>query len=122
MALNGSGNTGTRLGLGYRHGFNQLSPSVAALPMESEEIEALLPLAENRAKVEAAREAGSKPRLEVEFPASTDGYWPEPDPVEEQLPPVPEFDLRLLPEALRPIVEDSADRMQVPIDFTAVTQ
>lgn len=121
MALNGSGNTGTRLGLGYRHGSNLLSPSVAALPMESVEVEALLPLAENRAKVEAAREAGSKPRLQVEFPASTDGFWPEPDPVEEQLPPVPEFDLRLLPEALRPIVEDSADRMQVPIDFTAVT-
>ena len=79
------------------------------------------PLAENAAKVAASREAGSKPRLEIEFPAPHDGCWPEPDPVEEQLPSVPEFDLRLLPEALRPIVEDAADRMQVPIDFPAVT-
>ena len=125
MALNGSGNTGTRLGMGmgmgFRSRFNQPSPSIAPLDIESQEGETLLPLAENRAKTTAAREAASAPPVQIEFGTTSSTHWPEPDAVDEQLPPVPEFDLRLLPEALRPIVEDAADRMQVPIDFPAVT-
>jgi putative DNA primase/helicase len=46
--------------------------------------------------------------------------WPEPEDLGSELPPVPAFDPRLLPDALRPMVEDVADRMQVPIDFPAV--
>lgn len=46
--------------------------------------------------------------------------WPEPEPLGEELPPVPAFDLGLLPASLRPMVEDIADRMQVPLDFPAV--
>jgi putative DNA primase/helicase len=111
---------GRRLGLGYRPGFPQPSRLVSSAEGEPAALESVAPepLAENAPKVAASREAGSAPRLEIEF---ADGCWPEPDTIEEQLPPVPEFDLRLLPEALRPIVEDVADRMQVPIDFTAVT-
>ncbi len=124
MALNGSGDTRTRtgmgLGMGYRSRFNQPSPSIAPLHIESEEGETLLPLAENRAKVEAAREAGSA-AIHIDFGTTSSTHWPAPDPIEEALPPVPEFDLRLLPEALRPLVEDVADRMQVPIDFPAVS-
>jgi Protein of unknown function (DUF3987) len=48
------------------------------------------------------------------------GDWADPDEIEAPLPPVPEFDPRLLPESLLPIVLDTADRMQVPIDFPAV--
>jgi hypothetical protein len=122
MTVNGRSIAGNSLRLGYRPGVAPPSPS-KPLSEGPPEVEPLMPtpLAENTAKVAASREAGSKPRLEIEFPAPHDGCWPEPDPVEEQLPPVPEFDLRLLPEALRPIVEDAADRMQVPIDFPAVT-
>jgi putative DNA primase/helicase len=58
-------------------------------------------------------------RLQHAFATTTHPYWPEPDTMEEQLPPVAAFDTRLLPEALRPMVEDVADRMQVPIDFPA---
>jgi putative DNA primase/helicase len=46
--------------------------------------------------------------------------WPEPEKLGEELPPVPAFDADLLPASLRPMVEDVADRMQVPLDFPAV--
>jgi putative DNA primase/helicase len=49
-----------------------------------------------------------------------DTDWPEPEPVGGELPAVPPFNLALLPEALRPLVEDTAERMQVPLDFPAV--
>ena len=70
--------------LGCRPGIPPLSPS-NPLTEASPAVEAFVPkpLAENAAKVEASREAGSKPRLEIEFPAPHDGCWPEPDPVEE---------------------------------------
>lgn len=51
--------------------------------------------------------------------AASDG-WPEPEKLGEELPPVPAFDLRLLPAALRPMVEDVSDRMQTPPDLPAV--
>ncbi|HVC90424.1 MAG TPA: YfjI family protein [Acidobacteriaceae bacterium] len=46
--------------------------------------------------------------------------WPEPEPLGSDLPDVPAFDPGLLPASLRPLVEDVADRMQVPLDFPAV--
>ena len=39
-----------------------------------------------------------------------------PEDLAIKLPPVPFFDLRLLPAALRPMVDDVAKRMQVPVD------
>ena len=49
-----------------------------------------------------------------------DEEWPEPEKLGEELPPVPPFDAGLLPASLCPMVEDIADRMQVPPDFPAV--
>jgi len=46
--------------------------------------------------------------------------WPEPEPLGGELPAVQAFDLALLPEALRTLVDDTAERMQVPFDFPAV--
>jgi hypothetical protein len=46
--------------------------------------------------------------------------WLNPMPLGGELPAVPSFDLRLLPESLRPLVEDTAERMQVCLDFPAV--
>lgn len=46
--------------------------------------------------------------------------WEEPIEIGSKLPPVSPFDPDLLPESLRPMVTDVADRMQVPIDFPAV--
>jgi hypothetical protein len=46
--------------------------------------------------------------------------WAEPEELGKELPPVPGFDAGLLPGSLRPMVEDVADRMQVPLDFPAV--
>jgi hypothetical protein len=46
--------------------------------------------------------------------------WEDPEELTIELPPAPSFDLQLLPVALRPMVKDIAERMQVPIDFPAV--
>jgi putative DNA primase/helicase len=46
--------------------------------------------------------------------------WPNPENLGHELPAVPILDLNLLPVTLLPMVEDVADRMQVPIDFPAV--
>lgn len=46
--------------------------------------------------------------------------WPEPAPLGGELPPVSSFELQLLPSAFRPLVEDTAERMQVPIDYPAI--
>jgi putative DNA primase/helicase len=45
--------------------------------------------------------------------------WPDPLPI-PNLPPVPAFDLDLLPSSIRPWVADVADRLQVPADMPAV--
>ena len=46
--------------------------------------------------------------------------WPEPEPLGNDLPDVPTFEAELMPASLRPLVEDVAERMQVPLDFPAV--
>ena len=46
--------------------------------------------------------------------------WPEPEPLGGELPAVQAFDRALLPDSLRPLVEDTAERMQVPFDYPAV--
>jgi putative DNA primase/helicase len=45
--------------------------------------------------------------------------WPEPLPIESELPPVLPFHEHLLPPSFRALVRDVADRMQVPIDYPA---
>jgi len=58
--------------------------------------------------------------LETVSPTLTSPDWPEPEPLSGELPPVAVFDPALLPASLRALVEDTADRMQVPLDFPAV--
>lgn len=45
--------------------------------------------------------------------------WPEPERLGDELPSVPAFDAELLPTALRPMVLDVAERLQVPVDYPA---
>ena len=47
--------------------------------------------------------------------------WGDPEPIQPALPEVAQFDLDMLPASLRPLVEDVTDRMQIPVDFAAVT-
>lgn len=47
--------------------------------------------------------------------------WPEPERLADALPDVMPFDLDLMPESLRPLVRDAAERMQVPVDLPAIT-
>lgn len=46
--------------------------------------------------------------------------WPEPAELPDPKLPVMPFDFELLPDALRPFVQDIAERMQCPPDFPAV--
>jgi putative DNA primase/helicase len=45
--------------------------------------------------------------------------WPDPQELPIGLPPVLPLDLDLVPDAFRPLVEDTAERMQGPPDFVA---
>jgi hypothetical protein len=45
--------------------------------------------------------------------------WPDPEPLQGELPPVQAFNPVLLPESLRGHAVDVAERMQVPLDFVA---
>jgi hypothetical protein len=47
--------------------------------------------------------------------------WPNPSSLGDDLPPVDSFALELLPQSLRPFVEDISERMQTPCDFAAMT-
>ena len=49
------------------------------------------------------------------------GVWPDPVPLPHSLLPVAPFDYDMLPNKVRPWVEDVADRMQCPPDFVAVS-
>jgi putative DNA primase/helicase len=53
-------------------------------------------------------------------PAAGSDLWPDPLPIPNDLPPVPPFNLALLPEAFVTFVTDVSERMQCPPDFTAV--
>jgi predicted transcriptional regulator len=46
--------------------------------------------------------------------------WKTPEDLISKLPPVPTFELDLLPASLGPMVSDVASRMQVPVDFPAI--
>jgi hypothetical protein len=52
---------------------------------------------------------------------SAPGEWPEPKPLPNGLSPVPKIDPLMLPEKLAPWLEDTSDRMQVPLDFAAAS-
>jgi hypothetical protein len=46
--------------------------------------------------------------------------WPDPRDIKSGLEPVPSFDPNVLPEVLRPWLEDIADRMQAPLEYVVV--
>jgi putative DNA primase/helicase len=46
--------------------------------------------------------------------------WPKPQPIQTELPPVQAFSDDLIPVSFRPLVQDIAERMQVPMDYAAV--
>lgn len=52
--------------------------------------------------------------------ASEGDLWPDPMPIPDDLPAVKPFDYALLPDSLRPWIEDIAQRVQCPPDFPAV--
>jgi hypothetical protein len=45
--------------------------------------------------------------------------WPNPEVIQNELPPVQRFSEDLLPVCFRPLVRDVAERMQVPMDYPA---
>lgn len=63
---------------------------------------------------------GDEPGDVVVELAETTAPWPTPDPLPDTLPAVPNLDAVLLPGALRPWLEDIAERVQCPIEYPAV--
>ena len=68
----------------------------------------------------ALRAIFSKSLPATSFSGAASDSWQDPEPLGEELPAVPEFDLELLPKSLRALVEDTAERMQVPLDYPAI--
>ena len=48
--------------------------------------------------------------------------WPDPDPIQSELPPVMAFGEELLPISFRAAARDIAERMQVSLDYPAIAQ
>jgi putative DNA primase/helicase len=67
-----------------------------------------------RTEYDSTAEYASKAPAQADSPA-----WPKPEPIEYELPPVREFSEGLLPASFRPLVQDVAERMQVPMDYPA---
>ncbi len=72
-----------------------------------------------RADIEALPRAGGASSAESPAEADLDD-WPDPQPLPNALPPVPAFDLAILPDSLRPWIGDIAERVQCPADFPAI--
>jgi hypothetical protein len=66
---------------------------------------------------ETPQHSDADAQTEAKLPALD---WPEPEPLGGELPAVQAFDLASLPDSLRPLAEDTAERMQVPLDYPAV--
>jgi len=69
-------------------------------------------------RYQPAPDAGINATLAEEAPYEEVNLWPDPSPLNE-LPPVPVLDLELLPDSLRPLVEDVSERMQAPPEYAA---
>jgi len=61
-----------------------------------------------------------RPNGKDESSAGEAEEWPDPEPLGGELPPVKPFDVDLLPESLRVLAEDVAERMQVACDYPAI--
>jgi hypothetical protein len=59
-------------------------------------------------------------RAKWQSPSGQVADWPEPAPMQGELPPVQRFDENFIPVSFRPFVRDVADRMQAPIDYPGV--
>lgn len=59
-------------------------------------------------------------RAAVQPAGKVELLWSDPQDLPEGLPSVAPFDFRLLPVTLRPFVEDIAERMQCPPDYSAM--
>jgi len=78
----------------------------------------ITPLLSNDEVLSRARRYEFTPQPNTENSADTN--WPNPQPLSEKLPPVPEFYPRLLPKQLSDYAQDIAARMSCPVDFPAI--
>ena len=52
--------------------------------------------------------------------ATTESSWPEPEPIQHQLPDVPQMTISMLPTPLQCAIRDIVHRMRCPVEFVAV--
>jgi putative DNA primase/helicase len=74
------------------------------------------PLTHDEGRQIAASVARYEPHADESDPLDE---WQEPEPLQAELPPVEAFYEDLLPRAFRALVADAAERMQVPMDYSA---
>jgi len=58
--------------------------------------------------------------VELKRPEADADAWGDPQPLPEARPPVPAFNPKLMPESVRPWVEDISERFQCPPDYAAI--
>jgi hypothetical protein len=88
---------------------------VVRLPPDTKDVSEFL---DHRTVDDLAKLIQAAPLVEINGKTAV---WPEPESLESELTPVPPFNLEWLPQSLSPMVGDVAERMQVPVDFPAVT-
>jgi hypothetical protein len=76
------------------------------------------PLDDNVVLDKARRYQSNQPPASVA--AANDTDWPDPQQLDENLPPVPPFPIKLLPKQIAAYVQDVAERMSCPVDFPAI--
>jgi putative DNA primase/helicase len=94
---------------------NRIASGSDQIPFGSDPQEKAL----HAALIDAAAEPEQPANGEDEWPEMREEPWPEPESLGGELTPVPVFGLQMLPEALRPLVADVAERMQVPAEAPA---
>ena len=103
-----------------RRGLSQEAIEVALLAENSQRCDP--PLSETEVRRIAASVASYNPADEFQH-QTVHGHsdeWPEPLPIQAELPPVEAFSEDLLPTSFRPLALDVSERMQVPLDYPAV--
>lgn len=79
------------------------------------------PLTSNSREYSSNEARAGKPDVYKDFPGSRDAGegWKEPAPLPEGLPSVDAFNDAMLPAPWQPWIMDTAERMQIPVDFPA---
>ena len=101
------------------HGIATLNPDAPPETVETCRSNAVRAVREMGHSTEAA-ERMVEEAIQASVSSGSDPEWPSPERIPDGLPPVEPFAPLLLPDGLRPWIQDIADRIQCPLDYPAV--